>query len=95
MMDHGISHQINTVVGNGTAVQGPGEETPLLRDLARGDGRDNRSSEPVSGEERADGDILVNSGKANQQVGKGRGLLIIISLWGLIFLQGIIVECRA
>jgi hypothetical protein len=77
-------------VGNGVGVPVPraGEETPLLREQ-RSVNSDDASEETLtdsrraSDEERADEDD-----KANQQVGSGRGLLIILSLWGLIFLQG-------
>lgn len=62
---------------NGAAIPRPGEGSPLLgqqQTMAESDIND-------SGEE-------ADWGKANQQVGKLRGFLIIISLWGLIFLQG-------
>lgn len=62
---------------NGVATPRPGEGSPLLGQQQR------RAASAINGPgEEAD------SGKANQQVGKMRGLLIIISLWGLIFLQG-------
>ena len=66
-----------------------GEETPLLREQrsVNGDGGSEETlTDPrrASDEERMDED----DDKANQQVGSGRGLLIILSLWGLIFLQG-------
>lgn len=76
-------------VGNGALARQAGEETPLLRDQRRGDS-DGASEETLTDarrgvdEERGDED----DDKANQQVGRGRGLLIILSLWGLIFLQG-------
>lgn len=38
---------------------------------------------------------IADSGKANQQVGRIRGLLIILSLWGLIFLQGEFSGCES
>jgi hypothetical protein len=78
-------------VGNGTAAPRAGEETPLLREQRRADA-DGESEETLTDprttgdEERAEED----DDKANQQVGRGRGLLIILSLWGLIFLQGML-----
>jgi len=65
------------------------EETPLLR----GDGgvvdRDDASSGTLTdSRERGGEEEVEDLDKANQQVGKGRGLLIILSLYGLIFLQG-------
>ena len=78
-------------VGNGAAVPRAGEETPLLREQSSVNG-DDRSEETLtdprraSSEERADED----DDKANQQVGSGRGLFIILSVWGLIFLQGMV-----
>ncbi len=64
------------------------EQTPLLREQRQGDG-DDRSSETLTdgtrgGEEEEREDL----DKANQQVGKARAVLIIISIWGLIFFQG-------
>ena len=63
-----------------------GEETPLLRD-ARSETDDGSDSTLLDARESHD---ELEEGKANQQVGKVRALLIILSLWGLIFLQG---EC--
>ena len=76
-------------VGNGSAEPVAGEETPLLREQGTPDadtGSEATLTDPrrVTDEERVDDD----DDKANQQVGRGRGLLIILSLWGLIFLQG-------
>lgn len=57
------------------------EETPLLGgDEGRGDGDDGSSEMLTHGE--------VDIDKANQQVGSGRGFLIVLSFYGLIFLQG-------
>lgn len=67
---------------NGIVTGREDEETPLLRD-GRGSG-DSGSEETLLGVREE----IVDPNKANQQVGKGRGLLIILSLWGLIFLQG-------
>ena len=66
-----------------------GEETPLLREQRR-EGSENGSEETLtnargSGDEEIAGE---DEDKANQLVGRGRGFLIILSLWGLIFLQG-------
>jgi hypothetical protein len=65
------------------------EETPLLRGQRR-EISDDRSEETLTdGERRGDEESVdADDDKANQQVGRGRGLLIILSLWGLIFLQG-------
>jgi hypothetical protein len=62
---------------NEVAMPRPGESSPLLGQ------QQTRAASVIDGSgEEAD------SGKANQQVGKMRGFLIIMSLWGLIFLQG-------
>lgn len=66
-----------------------GEETPLLREQARSlDGGDGSSETLTDAQRRGDEEDLVDSDKANQQVGRLRGSLIIFSLYGLIFLQG-------
>jgi hypothetical protein len=65
------------------------EETPLLRDrLGVVDGDDASSGTLTYSRERSGEEEVEILDKANQQVGRGRGLLIILSLWGLIFLQG-------
>jgi hypothetical protein len=71
-----------------------GERAPLLRDavrIVRGD-VDNGSEETLMDERERDvGDAEEGEDdhhKANQQVRRGRGFLIMLSLWGLIFLQG-------
>ncbi|KAG4411131.1 hypothetical protein IFR04_015730 [Cadophora malorum] len=65
-----------------------GEETPLLREQARSLAGDDSSSETLTdAERRGDEEDVVEADKANQQVGRVRGSLIIFSLWGLIFLQ--------
>ena len=74
-------------VDNGIAV--PEENTPFLGDQRRQDS-DGSSEETLADSQRT-GDEESAEGvddKANQHVGRGRGLLIILSLWGLIFLQG-------
>lgn len=72
---------------NGVVTPSPGEESPLLgqEQMRRSVGVNGAGARllgiPPSPRE-------ADTGRANQQVGKIRGLLIIISLWGLIFLQG-------
>jgi len=68
------------------AVQSRSEETPLLRDGSREGIADGRSEETLAG--NGDEEELLNPDRANQHVGKGRGFLIILSVWALIFLQG-------
>lgn len=77
------------VRNGGAAALKASEETPLLR----GDGgvvdRDDASSGTLTDSRERDGEEeVVGLDKANQHVGRGRGLLIILSLYGLIFLQG-------
>lgn len=62
-----------------------GEESPLLGEQ-RNIKVDDASSETLTGS-GADEEELLDPDRANQQVGKGRGFLIVLSLWGLIFLQ--------
>ncbi|KAH7356496.1 major facilitator superfamily domain-containing protein [Rhexocercosporidium sp. MPI-PUGE-AT-0058] len=65
-----------------------GEETPLLREqIGSVDGDDGSSETLTDAQRRVDEEDLVDSDKANQQVGRLRGALIIFSLYGLIFLQ--------
>ena len=75
------------VRNGGAAASNASEETPLLR----GDGgvvdRDDASSGTLT-DSRERGGEVEDLNKANQQVGRGRGLLVILSLYGLIFLQG-------
>lgn len=66
-------------------VRNGSEDTPLLRDEPNGCLTDDRSEETLG---RGDEEELLDADRANQQVGRGRGLLIILSVWGLIFLQG-------
>lgn len=65
-----------------------GERSPLLGQARRTqvEGDESSSSTLTRGDEEEIEDV----DKANQQVGRGRGLLIILSLWGLIFLQGVL-----
>ena len=66
-----------------------GEETPLLREQIRGVSGDDRSSETLTDAQRSgDEEEIEDLDKANQDVGQVRAVLIILSLWGLIFLQG-------
>ncbi len=68
-------------------VSGVGEVTPLLGGASARSLSVDRSSETLTDPHgRNDGEEDLD--KANQQVGVGRALLIILSLWGLIFLQG-------
>ena len=65
------------------------EETSLLRGDRGVIDRDDASSGTLTDSRERDGQEEVEDvDKANQQVGRGRGLLIILSLYGLIFLQG-------
>ena len=59
----------------------PGEESPLLAEQR------NSGSSATSVESSRDEETL-DEGKANQHVEAGRGFLIALSLWALIFLQG-------
>jgi hypothetical protein len=76
------------VRNGGAAASNASEETPLLR----GDGgvvdRDDASSGTLTDSRERGGEEVEDLNKANQQVGRGRGLLVILSLYGLIFLQG-------
>ncbi len=72
---------------HGTASGGAGEETPLLREQGNIKG-DDASSKTLTASQGVDEEELLDPDRANQQVGRGRGILIILSLWGLIFLQG-------
>jgi hypothetical protein len=74
---------------NGNATEAE-EETPLLRERRR-EASDVGSEEALTERRGSDDDECVDEDhdKANQQVGKWRGMLIVLSLGGLIFLQGI------
>jgi len=71
-----------------TAVQVAGEETPLLEEQGVGVDGDDRSSETLTDHYVGDIDENGNPDNANRQVGRVRGLLIILDLLGWIFLQG-------
>lgn len=67
------------------------EETPLIGGRAQSvESRsiDGSSDTWTESRARSDEEELGNEDKAKQQVTKLRGLLIALSLWGLIFLQG-------
>lgn len=74
-------------VNGGTPASRIGEDAPLLgggqtRGIAGVNGSD--GSRPGISPPSA----VRDSSKPNQKVGRVRGFFIIISLWGLIFLQG-------
>lgn len=69
---------------NGSSKPRAGEETPLLRDEVG----DNGSGELTTSSDSHEEEGVKDSDRANQDVGKLRGLFIALSLWGLIFLQG-------
>jgi hypothetical protein len=73
-------------VADAAGVRNGSEETPLLRDGSRERIDDDRSEETLA--ESGDEEELLNPDRANQHVGRGRGFLIILSVWALIFLQG-------
>jgi hypothetical protein len=66
------------------------EATPLLIDEPRNIDRDDGSSGTLTDSRRSDEEDVVDDDKANQHVGWGRGLLIMLSLCGLMFLQGVL-----
>ena len=68
------------------AVQTFSEETPLLREDERQGLDDDGSEETLA--DTGDEEELRDPDRANQHVGRRRGLLIILSVWALIFLQG-------
>ncbi|KUJ11835.1 MFS general substrate transporter [Mollisia scopiformis] len=71
---------------SGSATPEAGEQSSLLGEQ-RNIKVDDASSETLTGSQGADEEELVDPDRANQQVGRGRGMLIVLSLWGLIFLQ--------
>jgi len=80
-----IYHDLNMAVTNEATVRDASEETPLLREDIRAGSGDDGSEETLAG--RGDEELL-DPDRANQHVGRGRGFLIILSVWALIFLQG-------
>lgn len=79
--------------GDGAAaVRNRSEETPLLREDDRQGSDDGGSEETLA--ETGDEEELRDPDRANQHVGRRRGLLIILSVWALIFLQGrFLIKC--
>ncbi|TVY47930.1 Efflux pump [Lachnellula occidentalis] len=71
--------------GDVAAAPNPSEETPLLREDDR-QGLDDGGSEQTLAE-TGDEEELRDPDRANQHVGRRRGLLICLSVWALIFLQ--------
>jgi hypothetical protein len=73
------------------------EATPLLIDESRFDGQynsDDGRSETLTDSRRSDEEEAEeDDDKANQHVARGRGLLIMLSLCGLMFLQGMLIPC--
>jgi len=65
------------------------EETPLLVDERRSGDQDDRSSGTLTNSRTSDEEDVdeADEDKANQYVGRGRGLLMMLSLCGLMFLQ--------
>lgn len=75
-------------VKSGDGVKGnPGENEPLLGGVLIRDERDDGSSETLLDAQRESDDDAEDTDKPNQQVGTSRGVFIILSLYGLIFLQ--------
>jgi hypothetical protein len=80
-------------VGNGNAAAPQAlEEAPLLRERRRSDtDADDGSLEALTnprGRSHEEEGVEEDMDKANQHIGRVRTLLVILSLWGLIFLQG-------
>lgn len=80
------------VVGNGSAPAPPAaEEAPLLIERRRVASQDDRLETLTNPSARSDEENVEeeeDSDKANQHIGRVRALLVMLSLWGLIFLQG-------
>jgi len=66
----------------------PTEQTPLLIDEPRSIDQDDGSSDTLTDSRRRDEEETEDEDKANQHVGRVRGLFIMLSLCGLMFLQG-------
>lgn len=72
----------------GTSSPRPNEATPLLRDEPRSIDQDDGSSDTLTYSRRGDEEgVEEEEDKANQHVGRVRGLFIMLSLCGLMFLQ--------
>ena len=78
----------------GTSSPRPNEATPLLSDEPRSIDQDDGSSETLTDSRRGDEEEVEDEDKANQHVGRVRGLFIMLSLCGLMFLQGKSCNCR-
>jgi hypothetical protein len=72
----------------GTSSPRPTEETPLLIDEPRIIDQDDGSSDTLTDSRRRDEEEAEDEDKANQHVDRIRGLFIMMSLCGLMFLQG-------
>ena len=79
-------------VHNGSSSSRSSEQTPLLIDESRSVERDDGSSDTLTDSRRRDEEDDEDEDKANQHVGKLRGLLIMLSLCGLMFLQGMLFQ---
>ena len=81
-----------SVQNGGSSSSRPHEQTPLLIDEPRGIERDDGSSDTLTDSRRRDEEEVdvEDEDKANQHVGNVRGLLIMLSLCGLMFLQGML-----
>jgi hypothetical protein len=88
---HGIGSKAMAAQKGGTAT----EETPLLVDEPRSEDRDGASSGTLTDPRwRDEEDPEDDDDKANQYVGRGRAVLIMLSLCGLMFLQGMLGSIR-
>jgi 6-phosphofructokinase len=88
------SHENSTsehvmAVQNGSSGLRSNEQTPLLIDESRSIERDDGSSATLTDSRRRDEEDGEDEDKANQHVGRARGSLIMLSLCGLMFLQGV------
>jgi hypothetical protein len=72
----------------GVSSQPPHEATPLLSDEPRSINQDDDSSDTLTDSRRGDEEEAEDEDKAKQHVGRIRGLFIMLSLCGLMFLQG-------
>ncbi|PMD44375.1 MFS general substrate transporter [Hyaloscypha variabilis F] len=75
------------VQNGGPSSPRPHEQTPLLIDERRSIERDDGSSDTLTDSRRRDEELAEDEDKANQHVGRVRGLLIMLTLCGLMFLQ--------
>jgi hypothetical protein len=77
-------------VQNGISSPRPTEATPLLIGEPRSVDQDDGSSDTLTDSRRRDEEEVQDEDKANQHVGRVRGFFIMLSLCGLMFLQGIL-----